>query len=255
MENGLFSGSNTGLNSGDPTIADRFTTAMIEGERPEGHPGRQCPGRGAVTFYSGVPPSGYIPMSKEGGIVLGVGGDNSKSSAGTFYEGVMTYGYPTAATEAVQANITSVGYTTFTGGGTGATRPHRVRPQQLQVRGQQQRQRHQRQQGADLGRATATPPHRTGPSTATAPSPSTAAAGVGHHRRQLLQRHPHRVVDLQRRRQPAMAGLERGARQPGTPASASTTPAPTPPTGRSSSCTPATAAATRNGRCLNPGGP
>ena len=32
MENGLFSGANAGLNSADPTIADRFTTAMIEGE-------------------------------------------------------------------------------------------------------------------------------------------------------------------------------------------------------------------------------
>jgi hypothetical protein len=31
MENGLFSGSSAGLNSGDQTIADRFTTAMTEG--------------------------------------------------------------------------------------------------------------------------------------------------------------------------------------------------------------------------------
>jgi non-reducing end alpha-L-arabinofuranosidase len=42
-------------------------------------------------------------------------GDNSDTSAGTFYEGVMTSGYPTAATEAaVQANITSVGYASYT---------------------------------------------------------------------------------------------------------------------------------------------
>jgi hypothetical protein len=51
-------------------------------------------------------------MKKEGAIILGIGGDNSNSSAGTFYEGVMTSGYPSDATEnAVQANITSVGYT------------------------------------------------------------------------------------------------------------------------------------------------
>jgi hypothetical protein len=50
-------------------------------------------------------------MSKEGSIILGIGGDNSNSSAGTFYEGVMTSGYPSDATEnAVQANITTVGY-------------------------------------------------------------------------------------------------------------------------------------------------
>jgi hypothetical protein len=50
-------------------------------------------------------------MHKEGAIILGIGGDNSKGSAGTFYEGVMTSGYPSAATEnAVQASIVSAGY-------------------------------------------------------------------------------------------------------------------------------------------------
>ncbi|HUZ22838.1 MAG TPA: ricin-type beta-trefoil lectin domain protein, partial [Streptosporangiaceae bacterium] len=40
------------------------------------------------------------------------------------YEGVMTSGYPSAATEnAVQANITSAGYAPYTGSGTGATGP------------------------------------------------------------------------------------------------------------------------------------
>ncbi|WP_345637922.1 AbfB domain-containing protein, partial [Rugosimonospora acidiphila] len=55
---------------------------------------------------------------KEGAIILGIGGDNSKGSAGTFYEGVMTSGYPSDATEnSVQANIVAAGYTTSTGGG------------------------------------------------------------------------------------------------------------------------------------------
>ena len=50
-------------------------------------------------------------MKKEGAIILGIGGDNSNGSAGTFYEGVMTSGYPSDATEnAVQANITAAGY-------------------------------------------------------------------------------------------------------------------------------------------------
>jgi hypothetical protein len=45
-------------------------------------------------------------MHKEGAIILGIGGDNSKSGVGTFYEGVMTAGYPHDATEnSVQANI------------------------------------------------------------------------------------------------------------------------------------------------------
>jgi non-reducing end alpha-L-arabinofuranosidase len=122
MENGLFSGANAGLNSGDPTIADRFTTAMIEGEPNQwAILGGNAQSGGLSTFYSGVRPSGYNPMHKEGAIILGIGGDNSKSSAGTFYEGVMTSGYPSAATEsAVQANIVSAGYApNTTSGATG----------------------------------------------------------------------------------------------------------------------------------------
>ena len=112
MENGLFSGANTGLNSGDPTIADRFTTAMIEGEPNQwAILGGNAQSGGLSTFYSGVRPSGYNPMHKEGAIILGIGGDNSKSSAGTFYEGALTSGYPSAATEsAVQASIVSAAY-------------------------------------------------------------------------------------------------------------------------------------------------
>ena len=50
-------------------------------------------------------------MKKEGAIILGIGGDNSIGAAGTFYEGVMTSGYPSDATEnAVQANIVAAGY-------------------------------------------------------------------------------------------------------------------------------------------------
>ena len=52
-------------------------------------------------------------MKKQGAIILGIGGDNSKGAAGTFYEGVMTSGYPSDATEnAVQANIVAAGYGT-----------------------------------------------------------------------------------------------------------------------------------------------
>jgi hypothetical protein len=62
--------------------------------------------------------AGYNPMKKEGAIILGIGGDNSHGSAGTFYEGVMTAGYPSDATEnSVQANITAAGYGNSGGGG------------------------------------------------------------------------------------------------------------------------------------------
>jgi non-reducing end alpha-L-arabinofuranosidase len=50
-------------------------------------------------------------MHAEGAIVLGTGGDNSNGSVGSFFEGVMTAGYPSDATDnAVQANIVAAGY-------------------------------------------------------------------------------------------------------------------------------------------------
>jgi hypothetical protein len=66
-------------------------------------------------FYNGPRPtdSGYNPMHLEGAVILGIGGDNSHRGQGTFYEGVMTSGFPSNATEAsVQANIVAAKYAT-----------------------------------------------------------------------------------------------------------------------------------------------
>ncbi len=50
-------------------------------------------------------------MHQEGGIILGIGGDNSNRNMGTWFEGAMVAGYPTDATEnSVQANVVSAGY-------------------------------------------------------------------------------------------------------------------------------------------------
>ncbi|HET7501384.1 MAG TPA: AbfB domain-containing protein, partial [Kofleriaceae bacterium] len=70
---------------------------------------------GLATRYSGALPTtfarGYSPMHQEGSIVLGTGGDNSNGAIGNFFEGAMTAGVPSDATEnAVQANIVSVNY-------------------------------------------------------------------------------------------------------------------------------------------------
>jgi hypothetical protein len=114
LENGLFSGVNQRLNSGDPTINFRYLTALIKGEPNHWSiRGGNAQSGSLSTFYNGVRPNvaGYNPMKKEGAIILGIGGDNSVSAAGTFYEGVMTSGYPSDATEnAVQANIVAAGY-------------------------------------------------------------------------------------------------------------------------------------------------
>ncbi|HTI19678.1 MAG TPA: arabinofuranosidase catalytic domain-containing protein, partial [Kutzneria sp.] len=120
LENGLFSGVNAGFNANDPSVNYRYLTAIVKGGANQwAIRGGNAQSGGLSTFYSGQRPnvSGYNPMHKEGAIILGIGGDNSKGSAGTFYEGVMTSGYPSDATEnSVQANITAAGYGA---GGTG----------------------------------------------------------------------------------------------------------------------------------------
>jgi hypothetical protein len=121
LENGLYSGVNAGYNSGDPTINHRFTTAVVKGTANQWSiRGGNAQSGSLSTFYSGARPnvSGYNPMHKEGAIILGIGGDNSKGSAGTFYEGVMTSGYPSDATEnSVQADIVAAGYAAVSGTG------------------------------------------------------------------------------------------------------------------------------------------
>ncbi|MFE9425620.1 alpha-L-arabinofuranosidase B [Kitasatospora sp. NPDC006697] len=130
QENGLFSGAGTGYNANDPSISDRFVTAAVKGGPNQWaiRAGNAQSG-GLSTYYSGARPNaaGYNPMHKEGAIILGIGGDNSKGSSGTFYEGVMTAGYPSDATEnAVQANIAAVGYASTSTAGTALTPGSRV---------------------------------------------------------------------------------------------------------------------------------
>jgi hypothetical protein len=118
MEAGLFSGYNAKKNDIPAIGAWRFVTAIIDGgggNKWDLRGGNAQKG-GLTTFYSGVRPgtpasNAYSPMNKKGGILLGNGGDNGNGSSGTFYEGVMTAGYPTAATtDAVQANIVAAKY-------------------------------------------------------------------------------------------------------------------------------------------------
>jgi non-reducing end alpha-L-arabinofuranosidase len=118
LENGLFSGGN-GNNPNNRGNSSTFVTALVKnnGTTTYALKGANADSGSLTTWYSGALPttSGYAPMHQEGAIILGTGGDNSNSSAGSFFEGVMTAGYPTdAADNAVQANIVSVGYANFT---------------------------------------------------------------------------------------------------------------------------------------------
>jgi hypothetical protein len=114
LENGLFSGVNAGYNSGDQSITSHYVTAMVKGEPNQwAIKAGNAQSGSLTTMYNGQRPNvpGYNPMHKEGAIILGIGGDNSKGAAGSFFEGAMTSGYPSDATEnAVQANIVSIGY-------------------------------------------------------------------------------------------------------------------------------------------------
>ncbi len=119
MEAGLFSGYDARQNVANPTIDSwRFVTGIVSGgggNQWEIHGGNAQEGD-LETYYKGVRPgsrenSYYYPMHLKGAVQLGNGGDNGNGSAGTFYEGIITFGYPTeAALNEVQANIVKAKY-------------------------------------------------------------------------------------------------------------------------------------------------
>ena len=115
LEAGLYSGgqANGNANPNAPTLTNRFVTGFIGGDTNNHFQIRRGDGQtgGLITQYDGPRPVGYNPMHKQGAVLLGTGGDNGNGSAGTFYEGVMTSGYPAdATTDAVQANIVANQY-------------------------------------------------------------------------------------------------------------------------------------------------
>jgi len=113
LENGLFAGAN-GTNTNNTGRNSPFVTGMLKmNSTTYALKDGNANSGGLKTSYSGPLPTtaGYTPLHLEGAIILGIGGDNSNGSAGTFYEGVMTSGFPSDATDnAVQANIVAAGY-------------------------------------------------------------------------------------------------------------------------------------------------
>jgi len=112
LENGLFAGSSFAANPKDTPLTSAYVTAMVKG-RSGGFAlkGGNAQSGTLTTIYDGARPSGYNPMKKQGAIILGIGGDNSNSAQGNFFEGVMTSGNaPDATDDAVQANIVAAGY-------------------------------------------------------------------------------------------------------------------------------------------------
>jgi hypothetical protein len=114
MENGMFQGGN-GSNP-NPGNNSAFVTAVLKnnGQTTYALKGGNSQSGGLSTWWNGSLPTdkpGYRPMHQEGGIILGIGGDNSNRNRGTWFEGAMVAGYPSDATEnAVQSNVVGVGY-------------------------------------------------------------------------------------------------------------------------------------------------
>ena len=124
LENGLFPGWEEGTwedISTNTAIFHDFVTALIVGDTQDKNAGA---GRfavfggdattGALTqMYDGIRPEkpGYVPMQKQGSLILGTGGDNSSIGGGRFYEGVMANGVATRETiDALQAAVVAAGY-------------------------------------------------------------------------------------------------------------------------------------------------
>jgi hypothetical protein len=113
LENGMFF-SNTGNNP--PSIQSERGSFLSAWEKNNGTTnftlkygnGQQG---GLTQSYSGPLPDGYNPMKVQNSIELGTGGDNSVWGSGEFFEGAVTAGFPSDATEnAVQANLAAAGY-------------------------------------------------------------------------------------------------------------------------------------------------
>ncbi|MCL2450166.1 MAG: hypothetical protein FWD17_14560 [Polyangiaceae bacterium] len=112
LENGLFAGGTTGQVASNTSLTSDYVTAMVVGRSGTfALKGGDAQSGALTTMYDGARPKGYATMKKQGAIILGIGGDNSNSAQGNFFEGVMTSGNaPSDADDAVQANIVAAGY-------------------------------------------------------------------------------------------------------------------------------------------------
>jgi non-reducing end alpha-L-arabinofuranosidase len=114
LEDGVYAGGSTAAAPTNTSLVASYVTAMLKG--PSGNrfalKGGDAQSGSLATMYDGARPAGgYSPQKKQGAIILGIGGDNSHTGEGTFFEGCITSGNPSDATDdAVQANIVAAGY-------------------------------------------------------------------------------------------------------------------------------------------------
>ncbi|KAJ9435931.1 putative alpha-L-arabinofuranosidase B [Diplonema papillatum] len=113
LENGLWAG-NTSVYAPNPSVLDQaYVTAMVKGgsNNTFGLRGGNAQTGPLSVLFQGTRPPAYTPMQKQGAIILGIGGDNSNSAIGVFFEGAITAGLASDSVDAaVHANIQAAGY-------------------------------------------------------------------------------------------------------------------------------------------------
>lgn len=107
------SGAAATQNPSDPSVTWDYAFGLVKTNTANGAPQyaiRVGDGQsgGLSTAYDGKAPAAW---NLQGAIVLGIGGDNSNTSYGTFFEGAITAGRPSDATDlAVLQNVQAAGY-------------------------------------------------------------------------------------------------------------------------------------------------
>ena len=112
LENGLFAGGDRGPTTTNTPLTSTYVTAIVIGKSGTfALKGGNAQSGTLTTMYDGVRPNGYSTMKKQGAIILGMGGDNTNGAQGNFFEGCITSGASSSASDdAVQANIVAAGY-------------------------------------------------------------------------------------------------------------------------------------------------
>jgi len=114
LEQGMYSSITGPNNASNPGITYPFVTAWEKNNGTSNFTlkyGNADSGSLTTTYSGALPSGGYSPMRLENSVLLGTGGGNDHGDTGEFFEGAVTAGFPSDATEnAVQSELTSVGY-------------------------------------------------------------------------------------------------------------------------------------------------
>ena len=115
IENGIYGGNCTAsVNPANIPLPFSFVTAMVKDQTS----GFTLKGADATTgqlnsLYDGPRPKSYPSLLKQGSLILGIGGDDSHSGVGTFFEGAVVAGISSDSTDAlIAADIKNAGYGT-----------------------------------------------------------------------------------------------------------------------------------------------